>query len=214
MKKIPDKSIDLVLTDPPFNVKLDYKSIDDNLPDEEYSEWCFQWLREANRVLKQGHYAFIFTGDKKLYYVHKAVMKSGLFYHHFLKWHKPYCQRALSGTVFFNRVELAFVCSNGKPNTKLINRKVLYQDYIRVKNTSPSQIGAVDHNARRPEGLYRLIIEGFTQPNDLILDCFLGSGTTGIACKESNRKCLGIEINKDYYEIAQKRINNTMESLF
>ena len=58
------------------------------------------------------------------------------------------------------------------------------------------------------------LINKMTAPDDTILDPFMGSGTTGVACKELNRNFIGIEINKDYYEIAKKRIANTQESMF
>ncbi len=214
MKTIPDKSIDLVLTDPPFNVSLDYKSIDDCLEDEDYYLWCKKWLIECFRVLKERHYGIIFTGDKKSFYMFKGIMDSGLSFHHFLKWHKPTCQRGLSGSVLFCRTELAFLTSKGIPDTSLINRKKFYQDTIILKNTTPNQKGrGVDHNARRPESLYRFIIEGFTQEGDTILDCFMGSGSCGMGAKEIRRKFIGIEINPDYYKLSERRINQTMENL-
>jgi len=213
MKTIPDKSIDLVLTDPPFNVSLDYKSIDDNMNDEDYYLWCKKWLIECCRVLKERHYGIIFTGDKKSFYVHKAIMESGLSFHHFLKWYKPTCQRGLSGSVLFGRTELAFLTSKGKPDISLINRKKFYQDTIILKNTTPNQSDAVEHNARRPEGLYRLIIEGFSNEGDTICDCFLGSGSCGMAAKEVKRNFIGIEIEPKYFEIAERRINQTTENL-
>ena len=66
------------------------------------------------------------------------------------------------------------------------------------------------HPTQKPVGLLRRIIE--TNKCDTVLDPFTGSGSTGCACKEAKRNFIGIEINKDYYDIAQKRIANTQES--
>lgn len=213
LAKLPDNSIDFVLTDPPYNVGLKYNSINDNLPDIEYAEWCRKWLVECNRVLKDGAYIMIFSGDLKSYWLAKGINESGLIFHHYFKWIKPNCQRALSGTVFFNRVELAFLCSKGKPNIKRINRKKIYQDYIVCKNTSNKDKDAVDHNARRPIRLYSDIIEGFTNEGDTVLDMFCGSGTTLLACKQTHRSGIGIEIDKKYIDIINNRLQNTEQYL-
>jgi len=209
LKLIPNNFIDFILTDPPFNVSLNYSDIEDSLDDETYSDWCFQWINELYRVLKERSYAIIFSGDKKLYYVMKAIYKTQFQFHHFLKWYKPTGQRGLSGTVFFNRTELAFVLSKGKPNVKKVNRKELYSDTIIIPgtNVNQSQDGfLVDHPAKRPTKLYRKIIKGFTDKNDLILDCFMGSGTTSVCSKQLERNYIGFEISSEYVAMAEKRL--------
>ena len=214
MKKIPDNYVDFILTDPPFNVNLKYSDIDDNLEDDDYSNWCYEWINEMYRVLKEGSYAIIFTGDTKLFYVMKAIYKTDFLFHHFLKWNKPTCQRPLNGTVLFCRTELAFVISKGKPNVKNIIRKNLYQDTLTYKNTtSKDKWNSVNHNARRPVELYRHIISGFK--GDIILDPFMGSGTTAIACKQLDKNFIGFEISKEYCDIIKKRLEqNTLNDLF
>ena len=207
LKQLPDNSIDFVLTDPPFNVGIDYQeNYDDNKQDEEYSEWCYQWIKEIERVLQKGRYAIIFTGDKKLHYIMKAIYRTNLMFHHFLKWYKPTCQRGLSGTVLFYRTELAFVLSKGKPDIKRINRKTLYSDtLIHYNTTNSDKYNTVNHNCRRPEPLYRQIIKGFD--GKLVLDCFMGSGTTAVVCKQLGVNFIGFEINPEYVDIANKRLS-------
>jgi len=199
---IETQSVDFVLTDPPFNVGLKYADVNDDLPNEVYGEWCWKWLTEFHRVLKLGHYGVVFSGDTKLFYVLKALYCSGLRFHHFLKWYKPGAQAILSGSVLFGRTELALLFSNGAPDISLINRKSLYQDTLVYRACSSKDADAVDHNARRPVALYRQIINGFTKPNDVVLDCFLGSGTSFKACV--NRNCIGIEISPKVCELVKK----------
>jgi len=214
MENIDDNSIDFILTDPPFNVGLKYKSgIDDQLPPEEYYEWCKKWGVHLYRVLKPQHYAVVESSDLHLIFVQKAMMDSGFIFHHYLKWYKPQCQRAFSGTVLFGRVELMLLLSKGKPNTSLINRKVMYQDILQYSNRTPL-MGDFDHPAARPIELYKHIILGFTKPGDTVLDCFIGSGTTAIACKETGRKFVGIELSEEYCKIAQQRLEGISEPLF
>ena len=204
---IADNSVDLVLTDPPYNVGLEYDLHNDSMPDENYYLWCKQWLIECCRVLKDRHYGIIFTGDKKSNYVHKAIDESGLTFHHFIKWFKPGAQGSLSGSNLFYRTELAFLVSKGKPDISLINRKEFYQDTIILKSTTPNQADAEDHPARRPVDLYKLIINGFTQQGDTVLDCFLGSGSNGCAANELDRRFIGIEISPKYLNMAKRRID-------
>ncbi len=211
LSAISDDSVDLILTDPPFNVGLPYKTYKDSMIDDDYSEWCKAWLIECCRILKDNHYAIIFTGDIKLYYIHRAVMESGLTFHHFLKWYKLNGQCSLSGSVLFNRTELAFLCSKKEPNITLINRKKFYEDTITVPNTTPNQYDLGDHPATRPVELYRRIIEGFTKENDVVLDCFTGSGSSGCASKGTKRRYVGIEMDKYYFEMSKQRINATQE---
>jgi len=205
LKLIPNDSIDFIITDPPFNVSLNYDIINDNISNEEYSNWCYEWIVELYRVLKPRHYCVIFTGDKKLYYVFKAIMRTPFKFHHFLKWNKPNNQRALPGTVFFGRTELAFILSKGKPNTKLIHRKTLYSDTIVHKNTTPRDKDAVSHPARRPHKLYEQIIGGLLNQKGVVLDPFMGSGTTMIACNNLNKDFIGFEISKKYIDISYER---------
>jgi len=206
LKTFPDESVDFVLTDPPYNVNLEYTEIEDNMDDERYSDWCFEWLKELYRVLQNGCYAIVFTGDKKLFYIMKAIYKTDFIFHHFLKWNKPDCQRGLSGTVLFYRTELAFVLSKGKSDIKRIDRKTLYADTLIYRNTKPNdKFNAVNHNARRPIPLYRQIIKGFG--GNVVLDCFMGSGTTAVACKQLGKEFIGIELSKEYCEIIKKRLS-------
>jgi len=212
LKQLDNNSIDFILTDPPFNVGLNYSDVDDNISDEEYSEWCFKWINQLYRIIKEGSYVIIFTGDKKLYYVMKAIYRTNFTFHHFLKWNKPTGQRGLPGTIFLNRTELAFILTKGKPNIKSINRKKIYSDTLIIPETNKnqSQDGFLfNHPATRPTKLYRKIIEGFTSENDLVFDPFMGSGTTAVVCKQLNRCFVGFEISEEYCKIANNRLKQS-----
>ncbi len=69
------------------------------------------------------------------------------------------------------------------------------------------------HPTQKPLSVMRWILENYSQDNQTILDPFMGSGTTGVACKELGRNFIGIEIEPKYFEIAKRRIQNTMENL-
>lgn len=69
------------------------------------------------------------------------------------------------------------------------------------------------HQNQKPVDLLTFLINKSSQPNDTILDCFMGSGSTAIACKNTNRQFIGIELDKDYYQIAQERCKNYQTKL-
>ena len=217
MNRMPDECIDLVVTDPPFNVGIDYGyTTDDDVNDDEYSNWIYDRLIEMKRIVKKGHPVIMFSGDKKIHSIMDAVEKSGLQFHHFIKWNKPGCQRALSGFVLFNRTELAFLLTKGKPEQQILNRKELYSDTLIYKNTSSrggDDINAVDHPCRRPSMLYLHLIKGFTNEGDIVFDPFLGSGTTILSSIIGGRIGLGCEINPDYEEIIRNRSMDNIMSL-
>ena len=211
MKELPDNSVDLILTDPPFNVGINYgDTTNDDMTDEQYRDWFFARVAEMSRVLKEGRPLIIFSGDKKMHPILDAVGQvPGIIFHHFLKWHKPTCQRALSGFVLFYRTELACLYTKGKSDLSILNRKRLYSDTLTFENVSEGEEDEgelVDHPCRRPVMLYKQIIDGFTQEGDIVLDPFVGSGTTMFACGMSNRKGIGFEINPAYRETIEKRM--------
>ena len=70
----------------------------------------------------------------------------------------------------------------------------------------PNILGNKKHPTEKPVELLKVLIENSSNEGDIIMDCFMGSGSTGIACIETNRKFLGIEIDKKYYDIAMERI--------
>jgi len=211
MKEIPDDSIDFILTDPPFNVGIDYgDTTDDEMSDSQYEDWFLERLVEMKRIIKPGHVIIVFSGDIKIHSFLNAAERCDMIFHHFIKWHKPHSQRALSGFVLFYRTELGLLLSKDKPDQKILNRKKLFSDTLTYDNTSSTQkdkVGErVDHPCQRPVLLYRHLIEGLTKENDIVLDPFLGSGTTALAGMLCNRVGLGFEISQEYEAVIQKRI--------
>ena len=199
MKKIPDKSIDLVLTDPPYGVKRDKgfegfggfgepiarrRFEDDNQdakrPDKTYFD----------EILRIGKLVFLFGGN-----FFADILPQGT---HWLVWDK--CQTMPT----FGDCELVWTNSDRK-SIKKIKRQyngLLGKEEVR------------HHPTQKPCDLFKYIIETYSQGGATILDPFMGSGTTGVACKELGRNFIGIEIEKKYFDIAKRRIDNTPEPLF
>ena len=194
MKKIPNDSIDLVLTDPPYNTKdigPDHKKYSMGkmkLPDKKYKAFCHSWFKEATRISK----TVVFTPG--IANTHNYPQPKWQ-----ICWHKPAaCSFNRMGG--FNAWEPIFIYGD----TKGVR---IGQDYI-LRNTLNFSKGAErDHPCPKVLSLWLWIIEHFSNKGDIVVDNFLGSGTTAVACKELGRKFVGIEINREYCEIAYKRLS-------
>ena len=189
---IPDKSIDLVLTDPPYGVGVDYGSFIDTPGQvkELVGEVIPECIRIAKRVLltcATRQQSFYPPPDWVLCWLNRA----GAFPN---PWGFTCWQPILA---------------YGK-DPYLENRMGSRSDVIEHSETAPSN----GHPCPKPEKFWKLLItRGSVKHDDLILDPFLGSGTTVMAAKHLNRKCIGIEIEEKYCEIAAKRCSQSVMRL-
>jgi len=200
---IPDKSIDLVYADPPFNTQdgmgpqnrnyNDRKLSNDRLSEIEYANWCADWLFEVKRITEN---ILITPGIKNM-----------TLYNDY-RWcvciSKP---SAPSYSVFggFNCWEP--VLCWGKPEKRLSRDMVVFDSQnlrrgIESKHPCPDNEAMVDW-----------LIDWYSSIDNLILDPFLGSGTACYCAKKLNRKCIGIEIEEKYCEIAANRCRQTVMEL-
>ncbi|HQB85346.1 MAG TPA: DNA methyltransferase [Candidatus Pacearchaeota archaeon] len=186
MREIPNKSIDLVLTDPPYNVGLDYCNGDKRL---DYFEWCTYWFNELERIAK---FIILTPGMVNISMWHK--IKEPMWYGSWCKSNQNSPSR-LGG---FNAWEI--ILFYGKP-AKRIGHDA-WNMPIGIQDTM--QVG--DHPCPKWLPFWKRLLKDCTNENDLILDPFLGSGTTAIACYDLKRRYIGIEKEPKYFDIAQKRI--------
>lgn len=197
MRDIPDKSIDLVLTDPPYNVGIQYgKETNDNMSEEQFVEWAKQ---RFSFLLK--YPTCICVGIKNLL-VWKNITDNPQWV---ISWIKRNGQghTKLGGT---NKWD-AILCYNLKPDNGI--------DIIDVNNDYSEGIKSMQkHPTAKPSKLFKILSQRFSKKGDTILDPFMGSGTTGVACKELGRNFIDIEISEKYFDIAVNRIKNTQRSLF
>jgi len=229
MKDIPDESIDLIVTDPPFGcnatLKGDYDDSEDFIKTKIPS-----WLSEMFRVLKENGHVYIYVPTnyidnwlpifKKHFKFNNILvcinMKKGV--KHPNKFRNNY-QMILFGSKGrakdFNVVDWILTSDSwfhDKRNKKPSRYIYEYPSFIPPyhKATVEESVGHPDEkNIKLIENLIRISSDG----GDLILDPFIGSGTTMVACKELNRRGIGIEISPEYCEIARKRLANLPEGL-
>jgi DNA modification methylase len=198
IKQIPDKSVDLVIIDPPYGINADKgvggygsspnsaKKYNDNWDNETPPKWFF------DEILRIGKTVLIFGGQ----YLTNKLPQSNCW----IVWDKI---GEMKPNNPFSECELIW--------TNLYNKVVLKKYFVR-------QCGFINdgddrfHPTQKPQRLLSMLIEDFSQPNDLILDCFSGSGTTCVAAKELDRRFIGIEIDPEYHKISVDRLNGITTS--
>lgn len=187
LKNIPDKSIDLIITDPPYGMnfvsnhrKEKYKPIEG---DNEFPLWIFD---EFNRIAKKGIY--IFCRWDNLFHLPKP--KS------FLCWVKN--NWSMGDLQHEHGRQWEGICFYPKEEHEFIKR---IPDVIQIKRTGNNL-----HPTEKPSCLISVLLQA--NKGNKVLDPFMGSGTTAISCWDNNRDFIGYEIDKDYYNAAVKRLEN------
>jgi len=225
MKDIPDKSIDLVLTSPSYNMNLrirngkhcsrqivkelttKYVSFADNLPMNEYFEFNKKVINECLRVSNLVFYNIqILTGNKSAIYKLMGEFNENI--KEIIVWDKVKAEPAIGESVLNSRFELILVLSSKED---AISRKFKSSNFKRgtLQNLFQIKKGAriaKNHKAVFPRELAEKIIENFTQRGEIVLDPLAGTGTTGVACQNLNRNFILIEKEQEYIDIIKQRL--------
>lgn len=214
LKDIPDKSIDLVVTDPPYDIETSgaglYKQEDKQYVKElvgmkdGFSE---EILDELCRVMKKIN-IYLFCSQKQIIPLLDYFVKRKGCNWNILSWHKsnpvPACgNKYLTDTEF-----ILFFREKGVKVYGSFDTKKTY--YITPLNQKDKK--KYGHPTVKPEEIVTNLIVNGSNEGDVVLDCFMGSGTTGAVCVGINRKFIGIEIDENYFKIATERINSAKSS--
>jgi len=224
MSRMDDGSVDCVITSPPYNMNLrirngkycsrqivkelstKYSSFDDNLPIEEYNEFHTKVMKELLRISKVVFYNIqIVTGSKRS--IFKMIGDFNEQLKDIIIWDKGVAQPAMQKQVLNRRSELILVFETDYP----ISRQYKYANFERGKLNDIWEIKrgkkiSKNHGAVFPEELVGRILENFTNEGEVIYDPFMGTGTTAIVSKKMNRRFIGSEIGKDYFDLVEKRL--------
>lgn len=207
LKEIKDNSIDLIVTDPPYPVISGGKPKEKGQPGGMLSKndgKIFEhndikpedWFPELYRILKDGSHCYVMTNTINLEKYLTLARTSGFQLHNLLIWEK---NNVTPNRWYMKNCEYVLFLRKGK--AKAINNpgsKTVHQ----VDNI----LGNKEHPTEKPVDLMKLYVENSSNEGDLVLDPFMGAGSTGIAATETNRKFIGIELDKKYFNIAKKRI--------
>ena len=211
LKNIKDNSIDLIVTDPHYPVisggkpkekgqpsgilsKNDGKIFEYNDIDPE------KWFSELYRVLKDESHCYIMTNTINLEKYLTLARTTGFQLHNLLVWEKDNC---VVNRWYMKNCEYVLFLRKGK--AKAINN-VGSKTVHKVNNI----IGNKQHPTEKPVDLMKLYIENSSNEGDLVLDPFMGTGSTGMAAIKTNRNFIGIEIDEKYFNIAEQRIENVI----
>lgn len=222
MKKIETNTIDLIVTDPPYNLGLFMKNRDTNLKkmrdnffgdagwdDMEFSEWTDSmdsFFKSAARIMKKGGTMIMFMAIIKVETVISIAEKHGFYYKTTGIWHKTNPMPRNMNLHFVNSTE-AWIYFTFKTRTGTFNNEgALFHDFIETSVTPSSERRYGKHPTQKPEGLIQHFVELLSNPDDNVLDPFMGSGTTGVVAKKTGRNFVGVELNNDYFNMANERI--------
>jgi DNA modification methylase len=195
IKLIPNNSIDIVFTDPPYGLNKNGVRGDADL------SLFYNILPECDRVLKQNSFFIVFFSTKFL----PQLFKDNPFNYF---WQIVlYCPEGrVKSPIGFTKYMSCFIFKKGKPKIIRWNKDIFID--TPGKMVEPDE-GYIDHPTPKPKHFTKEILKMFTKENDLILDPFIGSGSTAIACLQLNRKFIGFEIEEKYCKIALERVKRT-----
>jgi len=218
LKKIPDNSVDLVVTSPPYNkgsadrkigktdswkkANIGYGDFKDNLPERKYQEWQKNVLKECIRVLKPSGSIFY---NHKPRIINHTIISPFEWLSKFLIKQRIVWLRNGSPTLepirFMPNTEDIFWIIKERKTPKFTGSAFNYGEVWKINVKSEKE-----HPAPFPIELPRRCIKSCTNERDIVLDPFIGSGTTALASQQLNRNFIGFEINPEYCKIANKRL--------
>jgi len=219
LKKIPDNFVDLVVTDPPYNISqksnIHYKDL--NVV-KNFGDWDFGFdpipvLKELKRVLKPNGQIYVFCATRQIP-IYIKFFEENSYFRNLLVWSKTNPPPRLSKTnyVFANEYIVYAINEKGMPSKSIFN----FSKHNEMKNifiTSSLQSkerlkenGKAIHPTQKPLSILKKLIEISSNKGDVVLDCFMGVGSTAVACKELGRNFMGCELDKGYWKISLKRM--------
>jgi len=235
LPKIPSESVDLVFADPPYNMSkkrgLGWKYSKhitmqekwDIFSKDEYFQFNQKWLKESLRILKHGGSLWVCGSFHNIYQVGFILQHiEDVKINNSVVWFKPNAQPNITCRMFTESTEhLIWASKNGNGQKWKFNyeeTKKLIQDPLNPEGkqtrnvwwiplTPKSEKWAGTHPTQKPIELLRRIILSCTNEGDIVLDPFLGSGTTSAVAKMLDRNSIGIEKEKKYLSIIKKRLN-------
>lgn len=218
LRDLPDASIDAVVTDPPYSsgglhagarrtdpaqkyqqtgTKRTYPAMLGDLKDQRsFITWATLWLSECWRLARPGAPALVFSDWRQLPAMTDAVQAAGFEWRGIVVWHKPSARPMLGS---FRR-DAEFVVYAVKAPARAWSRQC-FPGVFAHRVVATEKV----HLTSKPLPLLVDLL-GVTPPDGTILDPFMGGGTTALACLETGRRFIGVELSEEYYDLAANRI--------
>lgn len=233
MQSLPENSIDLIFADPPYNLQLkgtlhrpdnsQVDAVDDHWDQfssfSAYDKFTAEWLKAARRILKPNGAIWVIGSYHNIFRVGAKLQDAGYWILNDVVWRKSNPMPNFRGKRLTNAHETMIWASKSEAGKYTFNYEALKalnegiqmrSDWVlpictgheRIKNES----GDKAHPTQKPESLLHRVLIGTTNPGDIVLDPFFGTGTTGAVAKMLGRDFIGIEREAEYREVAEKRI--------
>ena len=235
MQSMPAQAVDLVFADPPYNLQLQNELHRPNMTKVDavtdrwdqfegfaaYDEFTRAWLTACKRVLKPTGSIWVIGSYHNIFRVGKMMQDLGYWIMNDVLWIKTNPMPNFRGVRFTNAHETLIWASTGKGNRCTFNyqamkglndEKQMRSDWWLLPVASGAErvrdeCGVKGHSTQKPEALLYRVIVSCSNPGDLVLDPFFGSGTTGAIAKLLHRAWIGIEREENYVKLAQERID-------
>jgi modification methylase len=237
MAKLPDKSVDMIFADPPYNLQLggDLHRPEGSKVDavmdlwdrfdsfEAYDRFTRAWLEQARRILKDDGTLWVIGSYHNIFRVGAALQDAGFWILNDIVWRKANPMPNFKGTRFTNAHETLIWCSKGEKARYTFNYRAMkgLNDDVQMRSDWSLPIcsggerlkdedGHKTHPTQKPESLLYRVLLAASRPGDIILDPFFGTGTTGAVARRLRRRWIGIERETKYVEAARARIASTL----
>ena len=240
LPQLPDASADLIFADPPYNLQLkkalyrpngtEVEGVNDEWDKfssfEEYDDFCRKWLGECRRLLTDSGSLWVIGTYHNIFRIGRLMQDIGFWLLNDIIWHKTNPMPNFRGVRFTNATETLLWAKRSEKSRYVFNNKLMKEEnggkqmpnvwripLCTGKERLRDANGDKLHSTQKPLALLRRIILSSTKPGDMVLDPFMGSGTTPSAAKQTNRKSIGIDRTERYITAATERIKTTPAEL-
>lgn len=234
LKKLPENSVDLIFADPPyglakkkglgwaFSSHVTLEESWDIFSKDEFFKFNIQWIAECIRVLKHGGSFWVCGSFHNIYQLGFILQHFDAKINNSIVWFKPNAQPNITCRMFTESCEHLIWAVKNHSKTKWVfnyeDTKKNIEDSLNPKGKQTRNVWSIpltpikekwagEHPTQKPIELLRRIIMSSSKINDLVLDPFVGSGTTSVVAKSINRSSIGIDREKKYLDIAKKRLS-------
>ena len=238
LKSLPENSVDLIFADPPYNLQLQNDLYRPNMTKvdavndgwdkfgdfQEYDAFTREWLSASQCVLKDTGTIWVIGSYHNIYRVGAIMQDLGFWFLNDVVFIKNNPMPNFRGVRFTNAHETLIWAQKKKGTKYTFNHQSMkaLNDDLQMRSdwylpivTGKQRLkvnGKKAHSTQKPEGLLYRVIMASSRPGDVVLDPFFGSGTTGAVAKKLGRHWIGIERDKKYIKVAQKRIDSVTEA--
>lgn len=234
LRRLPDESIDVIVTSPPYWKGFEYEAYFNSY--KQYLDWCEKWLKECKRVLKPtGTFYLNVINDSEITirafeFMEIATTKVMFKLHDTIVWYRYNQQPANTPRQLTNQCEYIFMLRHTSANIDLHKTEAYERNPHIFETKNVGNVWRIPFNSGkkcvsgfgRKETKSKFGHSGFplelpetcillsSNKGDIVLDMFMGSGTTAVACVNTDRYYIGFDMSREYCEIAQKRLDEAI----